>query len=90
MGSRSHGQEHALLQPLEAVPDRRGRENRPKGPPPQSAHPRPEPQPEVPGRNGRRAAANLQGEVRRIFSLFYAKIMVFGDGQFYRGFGGYW
>ena len=28
--------------------------------------------------------------VRRIFSLFYAKIMVFGDGQFYRGFGGYW
>ena len=28
--------------------------------------------------------------VRRIFSLFYAKIMVVGDGQFYRGFGGYW
>ena len=28
--------------------------------------------------------------VRRIFSLFYVKIMVFGDGQFYRGFGGYW
>ncbi len=28
--------------------------------------------------------------VRRIVSLFYAKIMVVGDGQFYRGFGGYW
>ena len=28
--------------------------------------------------------------VRRILQLFYAKIMVFGDGQFYRGFGGYW
>ena len=24
------------------------------------------------------------------FSVVYAKIMVFGDGQFYRGFGGYW
>ena len=24
------------------------------------------------------------------FALFYAKIMVVGDGQFYRGFGGYW
>ena len=29
-------------------------------------------------------------KVRRIFSLFYAKIMVVGDGQFYQGFGGYW
>ena len=28
--------------------------------------------------------------VRRILQLFYAKIMVVGDGQFYEGFGGYW
>ena len=33
--------------------------------------------------------ATLSG-VRRIFSLFYAKIMVVGDGQFYWGFGGHW
>ena len=32
----------------------------------------------------------MRSQVRRIFSLFYAKIMVVGDGQFYRGFGGYW
>ena len=36
------------------------------------------------------APAAPQPKVRRIFSLFYAKIVVFGDGQFYRGFGGYW
>ena len=27
---------------------------------------------------------------KNFLAVFYAKIMVVGDGQFYRGFGGYW
>ena len=37
-----------------------------------------------------RGEGHKRVRVRRIFQLFYAKIMVVGDGQFYRGFGGYW
>ena len=36
------------------------------------------------------ARQHLSGGWKNFLAVFYAKIMVFGDGQFYLGFGGYW
>ena len=46
--------------------------------------------PVIPGVEREISDHNELMEVRKVFFLFYVKIMVAGDGQFYRGFGGYW